>query len=203
MPRSCIWSALLCLSVAQPSWAVVNFQLTMGDLPQQSVNGLVHPGTGVKFGFTVNGVASTDAFYNAFGPGSLTYVQDPSIEGNAMGVLSVTFPLATPLLQFGVARNTSAVLANGATVALFGPSSASIGSINLPLEPTNFVFAEGQFIYAGAPVKRAEISFPSVPSSTRFVFDNLVFTTPEPASAGLLLAAGLILIPRRLRQTPL
>jgi hypothetical protein len=57
--------------------------ITFDDLPPQPVDGIHQEG--VTFDFKVGGVDSTDAFYNAFGPGATVYVQDPSIIGNAAG----------------------------------------------------------------------------------------------------------------------
>src|SRR5262249_7821398 len=47
-------------------------KLTFDELPFQPVNGLTYQG--VTFGFTINGVASTDAHYHGSGPGQLKYV---------------------------------------------------------------------------------------------------------------------------------
>src|SRR5262249_3375462 len=75
-------------------------KLTFDELPFQPVDGLSYKG--VTFGFTVNGQPSTDANYHSFGPGKLTYVQDPSLEGNTLGTLTLTFAKPTTVLQFGL-----------------------------------------------------------------------------------------------------
>ena len=61
--------------------------LSFDEVPFQPVDGL--DVSGVTFGFQIGGVPSTDAHYNAFGPGTTTFVQDPSLEGNAAGVLTL------------------------------------------------------------------------------------------------------------------
>jgi hypothetical protein len=83
-----VLAAAASLTPARLYAAPVMVTLTMGDLPTQSINGLVHP-QGLTFGFTVGGVGDIDARYSAGGPGDLVFVQDPSIEGTTSGVLSI------------------------------------------------------------------------------------------------------------------
>jgi hypothetical protein len=194
-----LWAGLvLCVVMTRPAWALVgDITITMGDLPNQPVNGLIHP-TGVQFGFTVGGVANSDARYASGGPGSTTFVQDPSIEGTTAGVLSVIFPSPTPMIRFGVARLTGGTIANGAAVQLFSAANFSLGITNLPMTemPT---FAEAQFAYSGPAVKRMTVDFTVSPvsASPRFAFDNLVFRVPEPGSAVMLVLGWLAMIVRR------
>jgi hypothetical protein len=194
-----LWAGLLlCVVMTRPAWAVVgDITITMGDLPTQSVDGLVHP-TGVQFGFTVGGVPNTDARYASGGPGSTTFVQDPSIEGTTAGVLAIIFPSPTPIVRFGVARLTGETIANGAAVQLFNAANVSLGITNLPMTamPT---FAEAQFAYSGTAVKRMTVDFTVSPVSTspRFAFDNLVFRVPEPRSAAMLMLGWLAMVVRR------
>ena len=88
--------AVLLGAASQAHAVVATTTITMDDLPAQAVNGLVHP-KGVTFGFTLGGVGSTLARYNTSGPGSQTYVNDPSIEGptssspTSIAALSVLF----------------------------------------------------------------------------------------------------------------
>src|SRR5712691_5906007 len=85
--------------------------LAFDELPFQPVDGLSF--MGVTFHFTVGGVSSTDANYDSGGPGTITYVQDPSLEGNAFGTLTLDFDVPTPALQFGIALSTGGPLAAG------------------------------------------------------------------------------------------
>lgn len=162
--------------------AVPTITLTMDDLPGRPIDGLVHP-QGVQFGFTVNGASNADARYAAGGPGNLTFVQDPSIEGTTLGVVSLIFSVPTPILEFGVARNVEAAVPNGVAVELFNAANLSLGETLLALDPQPR-FAEGKFVYSGEPVKRATLDFTSTSSGIggiRFALDNLAFTTvPEP-----------------------
>ena len=105
--------------------------LRFDELPFQPVNGLQF--RGAQFTFTINGQPSTDAFYNAAGPGIQTFVQDPSLEGNALGVLELDFPALTPSLIFGVARDTSTPLVPGMFVVFVDPAGNSIGPFSLNL----------------------------------------------------------------------
>jgi hypothetical protein len=173
--------------VLPPSSRAVDITLTMDDLPLQPVDGLVHP-SGVQFGFTIGGLSHPDARYAAGGPGIGAFVQDPSIEGSTAGVLYLTFPTPTPILKFGLARNSLAEIPMGAVIELFDESNASLGLLNVPLL-TLAPFAEGQFNYSGTPVKHATVDFRIDPNSIRFAFDNLVFRlVPEP---GALLLSGM------------
>jgi hypothetical protein len=167
--------------------AAATVTLTMDDLPTQSVDGLVHP-AGVMFGFTVNSVGNFDARYRIGGPGQITYVQDPSIEGTTLGVLSLTFSSPTPLLEFGVARSIQMNVLNGAAVELFDAGNVSLGVTSLALVRTPG-FAEAKFAYNGVPVKRATVNFTTAAAQAggpRFAFDNLKFSVvPEPTAAAL------------------
>lgn len=193
MSRLLIWlAAALLLAVAPPAFAAGEIVLTMGDLPLQPVNGLVHP-SGVQFGFTVGGVASTDAYYHSSGPGPITYVQDPSIEGTVDGVLSVIFPAPTPTVKFGLARSNLFAIPNGAAVELFDAANTSLGITSLNLNPMPN-YAEVQFTYSGTAVKRMTVGFPGFAGTGgRFAFDNLAFIpVPEPASV-ILMCGGFAL----------
>jgi hypothetical protein len=186
-------AAALFFLIAPSAFAAGEIVLTMDDLPFQPVNGLVHP-TGVEFGFTVLGVPGVEANYHSGGPGALTFVQDPSIEGTADGVLSVIFPAPTPIVRFGVARSITQALPNGATIQLFDASNVSLGTTNLAMNPMP-LFAEAQFTYNGTAAKRMTIAFPGGPvSGVRFALDNLAFQPiPEPAST-MLLVGGLAVV---------
>jgi PEP-CTERM motif len=160
--------------------------LTFNELPFQPVDDLTFQG--VTFDFKVAGVDSADATYNTDGPGSITYVQDPSLEGTSSGILALDFATPTPVLQFGVALATIGTLTPGFTVELFDASLVPIGSFSVITQDLAG-FTEGQFVYpGGSSVGRAVVSFDA--SAARFAFDNLKFFVPEPSSA-LLLAAGL------------
>ena len=159
--------------------------LTMDDLPTQAVNGLMHP-SGVKFGFTVGGIASSDAQYASGGPMTTAFINDPSVEGNAAGVLDITFPAIFNVVQFGVAVSTMSP--SSVNVELFNASNTSLGVSSLPLTLHGFQFIENRFTYGGIGVSRLRLDLTPSSTSPRFAFDNLFLdssstpTIPEPTS---------------------
>jgi hypothetical protein len=164
--------------------------LTFDELPFQPVDNLSL--LGVTFDFKVGGVDSTDAIYGAGGPGTITFVQDPSLEGNAAGILTLDFTEPTSLLNFGVALSTFGSLTPGFTVELFDPALMSLGIT--PVNTSSLLsFTEGLFTYSGAPVTRAVIDFNET-AAGRFALDNLTFggsqSVPEPTSTLGVLAFG-------------
>src|SRR3954470_6191358 len=90
---ACLWAGT---AAAAPRVATLTFE----ELPFQSVDGISVQG--VTFRYTVGGTPSTDAFYGAFGPGSITHVQDPSLEGGTAGSLTLDFSHPTTVLAFGL-----------------------------------------------------------------------------------------------------
>jgi hypothetical protein len=152
--------------------------LTFDELGFQPVNGLHF--AGVTFAFDIAGSPSTDAAYGAFGPGSITYVQDPSLEGNSAGRLTLRFDHPTTVLEFGLALSTFGSLNPGARVELFNPGGHSIGTILLNTESL-ISFTEGRFAYKGGAIGLAVITFD--PTAGRFALDNLTFRALPPGQS--------------------
>ena len=181
MKRAILSMAAIAVLASGSAQAVL---LTMDELPNQPVDGLSL--SGVTFSFT----SGFTADYNALGPGSLTYVQDPSIEGNPAGTLGLDFATPTPNLSFGVALSVTGDLSPGFSVELFDAALASLGVF--PVDTSSLIlFSEGQFNYSGTPISRALIDFNEPSGEVRFAFDNLRFdaaAVPEPGS--LLLVAS-------------
>jgi hypothetical protein len=152
--------------------------LTMDELPLQPVDGLSF--NGVTFGFQIGGAPSTDAHYHAFGPGTTTFVQDPSLEGNPNGTLTLSFDQPTTVLEFGIARSCFCTLTPGISVELFKPGAAnrSRGVMTMTTSPV-VSFSEAHFSYSGPAVKTAVITFPSAGIALRFALDNLTFHQGE------------------------
>jgi hypothetical protein len=197
--RRVFFIAVAGAGLQQAAWAAGPVLITMDDLTTRPVNGLAHP-SGVVFGFTLNGIASNEARYNMGGPGNLTFVMDPSIEGPAIGgVLSITFPQPMGIIEFGVARSRfEPALPNGTSVQLFDSANALLGTTSLTLNPMP-TFIEAMFSHNGAKAKRAVVSFPGGNDAERFALDNLRFQVPEPAGAGLAIAAFSLLAAARRR----
>jgi hypothetical protein len=152
--------------------------ITFDELPFQPVNGLTF--NGVTFFFNVGGVPSTDANFGSFGPGSLLFVQDPSLEGNSSGTLWILFdsPTGTPYLLFGLARSTLDTLLPGALVDLFDTNFCFIKRKALRTYPY-VLFSENLFNSPPTttpPIRLARIVFPHADLATRFALDNLTHT---------------------------
>lgn len=145
--------------------------LDFTEVPRQPVDGLSLQG--VSFAFSIGGVPSTDANYNSGGPGNITYVQDPSLEGNAKGTLTITFARPTWFVQFGVALSTFATLPAGATVNVIGPTGKLRGVFTVATSPL-VTFTEGQFTYDHSRTKQLVITFDSS-AALRFALDNLTY----------------------------
>lgn len=161
---------LLLLPVAVSTAAPPTTTLTFDELSFQPVDGL-HFG-GVTFAFDVAGSPSTDASYGAFGPGATTYVQDPSLEGNAAGTLTLRFDRPTTVLDFGLALSTFGSLTPGARIELFNPGGRSRGTIPLNTQQLT-LYTEARFTYKGGAIGSAVITFEA--SAGRFALDNLTF----------------------------
>ncbi|NET57931.1 MAG: PEP-CTERM sorting domain-containing protein [Symploca sp. SIO2E6] len=170
-------AAFVALGTAEISAATTN--LTFDELPFQAVDDLSFQG--VTFNFAIDGIDSTDANYNSFGPGSINFVNDPSLEGNTAGTLTLDFDMFISELQFGVALEANVNLTPGFTVELFDLAFGSLGVTSVNTSPL-VSFSEGLFSYTGAPVKRAVVNFNET-SANRFTLDNLTFTSPivQPA----------------------
>jgi hypothetical protein len=153
--------------------------ITFDELAPQPVNGLSF--NGVTFFFNSGGVPSTDATFGGFGPGSLLFVQDPSLEGDAFGTLWILFdsPTGTPYLIFGLARSIFLErLVPGALVDLFDTNFHFIKRKILGTYPY-VSFAENAFNSPPTttrPIRLARIVFPHADLASRFALDNLVFT---------------------------
>ncbi|NET85823.1 MAG: hypothetical protein F6J94_29215 [Moorea sp. SIO1F2] len=147
--------------------------LTFDELPFQPVDDLSF--MGVTFDFKVGGVDSTDANYASSGPGSISFVQDPSLEGNAAGILTLDFDAPVSDLEFGVALSTFATLTPGFTVELFDDGSTLVNTIAVDTssQPS---FTEALFSLSDSdtPIDRVVIDFNDA-AAFRFALDNLSF----------------------------
>ncbi len=160
------------------------FTLTFDELPTQPVDGLSY--NGITFGFKVGGSPSTDAIYNGIGPGNLTYLQDPSLEGTTAGILTLDFSTPTDQLEFGVALNSYNPVTMAYVVRLYDSSYSLIGHFIENTSPL-VLWTEGQFTYSGTRVRRAVIGF-NDNAANRFALDNLTIN-PIPAPGAVLLGS--------------
>ena len=178
MSRSVLLASLivvLALGPSAPAWAERPLTtLTFDELPTQSIDGLSFKG--VTFAFEDGGAPPADAFFGGLGPGSITWIQDPSLVGASSGTLTLVFDQPTTVLEFGIARNCVCTLAPGASVELFRPgvTESSTSTITVTTSPL-VSFSEAQFSYAGPAVRKAIVTFSSPATADRFAIDNLTF----------------------------
>ncbi len=156
---------------------------------------------GVTFDFKINGVDSTDSIYNLsflpeFPSNLLANLQQPYLEGNAKGILSLDFATPISALQFNLGLNSFSPVASALTVELFDAGLKSLGITSVNTTPLA-ILSEGLFSYSGVGVKKAVLDFdaskfglsPTV--DPRFVIDNLTYISiPEPSLLVGLLAFG-------------
>jgi hypothetical protein len=176
----------ICILLVLMSAGAANaaFTLTFDELPTQPVDGLSY--NGITFGFKVGGSPSTDAIYNGIGPGNLTYLQDPSLEGTTAGILTLDFSTPTDQLEFGVALNSYNPVTMAYVVRLYDSSYSLIGHFIENTSPL-VLWTEGQFTYSGTRVRRAVIGF-NDNAANRFALDNLTIN-PIPAPGAVLLGS--------------
>jgi hypothetical protein len=177
---------LICVLAGLMSAGAADAAVTLmfDELPTQPVDGLTYKG--VTFGFTIGGSSSADALYSGTGPGSITYLQDTTLEGNAAGVLTLDFVQPTNLLQFGIALNSFSPVTAAYTVELFDASLAALGTYSGNTYPL-MVWSEDLFAYSGTPISRAIVDF-NEQFAGRFAVDNLSIN-PIPAPGSILLGS--------------
>jgi hypothetical protein len=178
----CVFLALMSAGIANAS-----VTLTFDELSTQPVDDLSYKG--VTFGFEVGGISSSDAVYNGIGPGNLTYLQDPTLEGTTAGILTLDFSTPTDQLEFGVAFNSYYAVTSAYTVSLYDSSNALIGNYTEDTSPL-VGWSEGLFTYSGAQFSHAVIGF-NDQAACRFALDNLTFnpTNSIPAPGAVLLGS--------------
>lgn len=173
MRTASLFTVLICLVLFDATLPAQtgSVLLTMTEVSSRPLDGLTV--NGISFHFSVGGNPSADATYNAANGGQLRYVQDPSLEGNANGVLQIDFASPVASLQFGLARNTGA-LSPGAQVQLFDAALNSIGVF--PVDTQVFTgFGEALFASnVSPPIGRAVVTFPNAAAASRFSIDNML-----------------------------
>jgi hypothetical protein len=172
---------IVCIAVGLISAATseARMTLTFSELPSQSIDGLSYKG--VTFRFSVGGNSSSDAYYFGSGLGTTTFLEDPSLVGDAKGVLTLEFaPKPADELRFDVALSTNVSLTPGFTVELFDTGLASLGVTPVNTSPHGD-WTEGQFSYRGVPISKAAIDFED--SADQFALDNLTFNTGRPLTS--------------------
>ncbi len=111
------------------------------------------------------------------GPGVTNNIQAPNIEGDATGVLALSFGLPTSTFGFGVAQSTGTPQPQSVIVDLFAPGVGTLRqelSLSSTSDPN---FVGGRFDYHGPAVERATIRFSG--TFVRFVLDGVTYHLPR------------------------
>jgi hypothetical protein len=150
------------------------------------------------FGVTFQFSPGLAEYNGTIGSSGITVlVSDPVLTGPSAGTLTFAFDDPTPLLQFDLALLSLAPIGQAYTVTL---SSGAVLNGSTTPQPGGF-YSEGAFLYTGAPVTSAAITFFNGVDSDGgdvrfFALDNLTYQTPEPGTllplAGALLVMGVI-----------
>jgi hypothetical protein len=172
------FAASVLAAAGQASAATIT--LTMDEVSPQSIDGLTVSKGGLDFTFeSPDGTLG----YNATGPGDLTYVNDPSIVGDASS-FGVFFSAPVHFIQFGLAASDD--------VPAFTVTLSNGEDFSLDLSPL-VDFPEGRFTWHGATgVTGFFIDPPGAQDEYEFAFDNLTVRTdvgavPEPDAWALML----------------
>ncbi len=194
--------------------------LTFDELPMQPANGLTF--AGVTFGFTEDGVPSTDAQYDVPGPSPALYLSSPVLGGplSPSVVMQLLMSFDTPVvtLDFAIALDTLDSETPGANLTLYDGQGNVLNTydINTSVLIANG-FSEALFSYgdpsilgslSGPPVSQAALTFPLNVTADLFAIDNLTLVeTPEPATwiyvpGGMAGIAALALLRRRAKRRP-
>ena len=163
--------------------------LTMTEVAEQPIDGLTVSKGGLQFTFT-NPARTLD--YDSGGPGEITFVQDPSIQGGS-SQFAITFSAPVLSIQFGMAEIIGSVRGPLATIDLFNGGAVPFATQSFSASLVDPA-AEGMFSFSSGPVTSIRITPAS--ASPVLAFDNLTVVTaiPEPqtdalATVGLLLVA--------------
>ena len=168
--------------------------LTMDEVAIQPINGLTVSKGGESFTFS-NPLGTLS--YNSSGPGALTFVQDPSIQGTPTP-FGIAFAVPVYSIRFGLAENIFAPVMGIAKVDLFFNNVLPFATLTINSSLVDPV-AEGQFNFSSGPISNILIT-PNV-GPPALAFDNLtVNTTPEPSTFAMCAGAAALAAVRIFRR---
>lgn len=164
-------SLALATSISPAVNAEMNVVTESYDMDPASCDGLFL--NGVTYGFTIGGIPSQDCVAGTFiGPGYTNNIESPNIEGNASGVLYLSFETPTTVFGFGVALSSGGT-PQEVTINLNRPGAGLLRE-SVDLETTfDPSFLGGYYYYDGPAVKTLSISFSNI--NGRFAVDNLEY----------------------------
>jgi hypothetical protein len=133
---------------------------------------------GVTYSFTIGGARSADCRAGSTaGPGITNNIQPPNIEGNATGVLGLTFKVPTSTFGFGVGQSTLiSPQSQSVIVDLFSPGAGTIRDELFLTTTSDPNFVGGRFDYNGPAVTSVTIRFSG--AFARFVLDGVTYKLP-------------------------
>jgi hypothetical protein len=116
---------------------------------------------GVTFGFAVDGAPSTDAAVGLNnGPGDTPRIDPPILEGDAAGVLTLSFDPPVGSVSFDYATNPVENAITSATLVVFDAAGRTLSSATQIAEvPGGFIFPEGSL---GASGTAAAVRAPGI-----------------------------------------
>ncbi len=157
-----------------------------------TLDGVPLPGP-LSFGFS-----SSDATIGDIGPGNITFVQTPNMEGDATGTLTIDFGIDSTSATFGFALNCGPPVIDAATARAFDSGGSPVGS-PVSVDGLDFgSFAENELTIApGVDFRSLEVTFAGSGTCPRFAFDNLVYDArpvPTLGRLGLVVLAVLLLL---------
>ena len=164
------------------------FTTVVNGLSVSTVGGAALPGT-LAFSFS-----SADAAVLG-GPGTITYVDDPSIEGDANGTLTIDFGVDVTRVAFGFAQNCAAPSTPSVTVTAMDSGGGVVDSTTVTGQDFGFFFLENQVDFSPAsPARTVEVTFDTSGGDCfRFALDNLGYDALVVPTMKFLAAAALLL----------
>jgi subtilisin family serine protease len=140
---------------------------------------------GMIIGDVTFGFSSDDASIGS-GPGDTLYVEEPYIEGDAMGTMTLEFAIPVFGVSYGFVLSDMGFQPDASTMVFYDSMMSPIGTFSADAGDMGFDWMEGLNIGTSTrPIARVEITFSHpMPDFARFALDNITYS-PIPGGAGL------------------